>query len=189
MKRKVFLNGIEKWSNLKKILFIPVLMLALCLAGYLLIVLVYCIPEDKMKSRMQESANIFQKEGSYTYITNYNVVQLDNFTDALMLLTASNPRNESVWKAAVYASRYKAGEYDPCQTLLYLYTENDINTNVISVSYPKYWHGYLVFLKPLLCLFNYPTIRYVMVFVQTALFTLLIIKLAEKNKALIIPFF
>ena len=65
MKSKSFFHEIEKWSNIKKILFIPVLMAVLCLVGYLMLVLVYCIPEDTMKANMQESANIFEKEGSY----------------------------------------------------------------------------------------------------------------------------
>lgn len=191
MKSKSFFNEIEKWSNIKKILFIPVLMAVLCLVGYLMLVLVYCIPEDTMKANMQESANIFEKEGSYPYIaiSNYDVSQLDNFTDSLMLLTASNLKNESVWKAAVHTSNCLVDEYNPCQTLIYLYKENVTDANLITRPYSRYWHGYLIFLKPLLCLFNYQTLRYIMMLVQTGLFTLLVIKLAEKNKALIIPVF
>lgn len=189
MKSKNFFNEIGKWSNIKKILFVPVLMLLLCLSGYLMLVLVYCIPEDTMKTKMQESANIFQREGSYSYITNYDVLQLDNFTDSLMLLTASNPKNESVWKAAIHTSNCIIDGCDPCQTLLYLYKENVTDANLITKPYSRYWHGYLIFLKPLLYFFNYPTLRYIMMFVQTGLFTLLVIKLAEKNKALIIPVF
>ena len=34
MKSKSFFHEIEKWSNIKKILFIPVLMAVLCLVGY-----------------------------------------------------------------------------------------------------------------------------------------------------------
>lgn len=39
-----------------KIVFIPVLLAALCMAGYLLLVLVYCIPEKAMDSKMRTSS-------------------------------------------------------------------------------------------------------------------------------------
>ena len=186
--KKLF-SDIEGWSNIKKVLFVPVLMAVLCLAGYFMLVLVYCIPTDAMRPKMQASSNIFLKEGSYAYINSYSVAQLDNYTDSLMLLTASNPVNESIWKSAVHTSHYVVNGYDPCQTLLYLYTENDINTDVSNETYSRYWHGYLVFLKPLLYFCSYPAIRFIMMFIQIALFTILVIKLADKNKALIIPVF
>ena len=158
--KKLF-SDIEGWSNIKKVLFVPVLMAVLCLAGYFMLVLVYCIPTDAMRPKMQASSNIFLKEGSYAYINSYSVAQLDNYTDSLMLLTASNPVNESIWKSAVHTSHYVVNGYDPCQTLLYLYTENDINTDVSNETYSRYWHGYLVFLKPLLYFCSYPAIRFI----------------------------
>lgn len=184
--KNLFVN-IEKWSNVKKVLFVPVLLVLLCLVGYIMLVMVYFIPTDAMKSKMQASSNIFLKEGSYTHLTGNQVEQLDNYTDSLMLLTASNPRNENIWKSAVHTSHYVADGYDPCQTLLYLYTENDIDKDVRNETYSRYWHGYLVILKPLLYFCSYPSIRYIMMFVQIALFTLLVVKLADKNKTLIIP--
>jgi len=182
-----YFDSIEKLSVVKKIIFVPILLIALCLLGYLLLVLVYCIPENLMDSKMQTSSCVFQQEGAYPRLTNHENSQLDNFTDSLMLLTASHSKSENVWKSAVYVSHYVADNKNPCETMLYIYQEN--GSVVQDSSYPRYWHGYLVFLKPLLVFCSYPTIRYIMMFLQLGLFMFLVIKLAERNKILIFPVF
>lgn len=189
MKVRNYFGDIEKWSNIKKILFIPAIMVTMCLAGYLMLVLVYCIPTDSMTSKMQASSYILANEGTYTYITSYEEAQLDNWTDSLMLLTASHPRNESIWKSAVHTTRYNSWEYSPCQVLVSLYQADGTEISVADEPYSRYWHGYLVFLKPLLYFCSYSAIRYIMMFVQLGLFTLLILKLAEENKMLVFPVF
>lgn len=104
-----------------------------------------------------------------------------------MLLTASHPKNENVWKSAIHAAHCLADGKDSYGTLLYLYRENGFELR--DGLYPRYWHGYLVFLKPLLFFFSYPAIRYIIMFLQFGLFLLLVVKLAEKNKMFIFPVF
>lgn len=58
------------------------------MTGYLLLVLVYCIPEKAMDSKMRTSAVVLQQEGVYPQLPNHANSALDNYTDALMLLTA-----------------------------------------------------------------------------------------------------
>lgn len=78
-------------KRLKRFLHIPVAIAVSCLVGYLLLVMVYCIPTENMEKHVKESVPIFLKEGDYPKITGSTTSQLDNFTDALMLLTASYP--------------------------------------------------------------------------------------------------
>ena len=113
--------------------------------------------------------------------------KLDNFTDALMLLTASHPNTGNVWKDAVCASRLEKEGANTKNTLLYVY--KDDGTDTYSISYARYWHGYLVFLKPLLLFFNYGQIRSLLMFLQLGLFLLVIVQMAEKNKKMVFPTF
>lgn len=55
-------------------------------------------------------------------------------------------------------------------------------------SYARYWHGYLLYLKPLLAVVNYSTIRVLNRVFQFALFAVLILMLVRKRKmAWILP--
>lgn len=180
------LAKIEKWNFPKKILFIPVAIISLCLIGYMLLVLVYSIPTDWMNENMRESSSVFAREAVSPKLMDSDNSVLDNFTDALMLLTASHPNSDNVWVSAANAARYYYDVY-PTNTLLYIYQNN--GTELEERSYARYWHGYLIFLKPLLVFFTYPEIRTIMMFVQLGLFSLLIIKLVRKNQNILFPTF
>lgn len=60
---------------------------AICL-GIVLMFAVYCLPTDSMNRHLQESKAVFEEEGSYPRYHSWCSSTLDNFTDALMLLSA-----------------------------------------------------------------------------------------------------
>ncbi len=176
----------EKMKNIIFNIFIRiVIIIAMTLTGYLLLVIVYGIPTESMEKHVQESCYIFEGEGVYPELEGLAISKLDNFTDTLMLLKASFPKSENMWKAAVRVEGYSVKNKDPFQTLLavYKYGAEDVGSG----TYSRYWHGYLLFLKPLLLLFHYGQIRYIIMFVQLLLFTLLITKLAGQKKELVFP--
>ncbi len=160
---------------------------AICLFGYFLLVVVYCLPTGPMEKNVLDSCRIFSEEGVYPELTGIETSQVDNSTDALMFLIASYPSMENVWKAAAGVERYRVEGKDPVETLLYIYEED--GKDFEHVSYSRYWHGYLVFLKPLLGLFDYGGIRFVLMLFQLSLFLLIVLKLANKRKELIFPIF
>ena len=85
--------------NIKgKIALVAILLILSCLVGYMLLVMAYSIPTDYMKGNMSESAGIIKTEGRYFRTMNRENSQLDNYTDSLMLLTASHPTTENAWK-------------------------------------------------------------------------------------------
>ena len=152
--------------------------------GYLMLVLAYSIPTGGMEVHVREAASTFQKEGSYPQLAGMGTSQLDNFTDALMLLTASYPCDRNVWRGAVDAKRYHINGENPVKTLLNVYGEAKAAE---AIAYERYWHGYLIFLKPLLLFFSYTQIRYFFMAGQLFLFSLLIASLAARKKELVIP--
>ncbi len=177
---------IGKNKILTKILFIPILLLICALIGYFLLVGSYCLPTERMEKNMEESCDIFYAEGNYPQLMEYNNSRLDNYTDGIMLLTASYPSDENVWHAAINAERYSTSDTS-VDTILDVYGNGEIETD--STYYARYWHGYLIILKPLLMIFGYGQIREIMMFVQLGLFALLLVMLSKKNIKLTIPVF
>ena len=135
----------EKRKLVSKIVAVPILLLVLGVVGYLLLAGVYSLPTERMEKNMRESVDIFYAEDNYPKLMEYSNSQLDNFTDGIMLLTASNPNHDDIWKAAINAERYRTSD-TPVGTLLDVYGEGVENPD--STYYSRYWHGYLIFLKP-----------------------------------------
>lgn len=175
---------LEKVSILLKGLAITIVM---CMLGYFLLVVVYCIPSRFMEKHTADSYPIFLEEGVYPVLTGIKTSQLDNSTDALMLLVASYPNSENAWKAAASVERYRVEGKDPVETLLYIYDE--MGSDLEHTSYSRYWHGYLVLLKPLLSMFNYGQVRFIIMLFQLSLFLVIVAKLTMKRKELIFPLF
>ena len=146
----------------------------------MLLYLVSIIPSKYMKQNVKESADIFMEEGNDKYvIVNYKnriKVKIDNYTDALMVNTAYSIDSKNPIKSFLLAKKdfipgvtevtYKDArgnlqfpakykEYTPVEELY-----DTVNENIDeSYEYARYWHGYLVLLRPLLFIFNIKKIR------------------------------
>lgn len=143
-----------------------------------------------MHDQMVESSSIFQEEGTYPRLKKHLNSQLDNYTDAIMLLTAAYPEVDNAWEAAIDAERYTLsqdiiGSDSPADMLVYIYQEGSENAH--SCGYARYWHGYLVFLKPLLMFLNYGEIRILIKCVQLGLFAIVLLKIFKKDWRLALP--
>lgn len=172
----------DKKQRIKKILYIPLYLLLLSLVGYLLLVLAYCIPTSSMEKNIRQSAEFIQREGKQSMLTNKENSKLDSYTDALMLLTAGFESEETPWIASLLSER-EWNETDTTEDILYQrYVENKAFE---SVGYARYWHGYLVVLKPLLTVMNYPNIRYVLMTIQMGLFAYMIYLCGQRKNQLI----
>lgn len=160
--------------------------------GYLLLSLVYCIPVDgRMSDNVAKSALIIEDEGDYpTLMDNYNS-RLDNWTDTIMILEASNYSETSPFVASL-TNNWKTGNgIYPVESLLAQFVPGGYSApnGFRNETYARYWHGYLVILKPLLWLFSYGTIRSFICFAELVLFGFIIVELCKKNmKWLVLPF-
>ena len=129
------------------------------LAGILLITCVYILPTGRMLTQADRSLPIFENEGtSFCWAPEEKSARLDGFTDAIMLQTAVYVRDENPMKAAMRNDRmeFSEGKLDPAGSLKQ-YVYGDRSGYV--VDYARYWHGYLLFLKPLLLFFSLSDIR------------------------------
>ncbi|MCM1268572.1 MAG: hypothetical protein NC302_11770 [Bacteroidales bacterium] len=152
--------GIRLLKHIGKI--IAVIGLTVTVAGVLMI-LVYLIPTERMFENAKRSVEIFEIEGSSAQmIHGYPSTALDNYTDTWMLRIAFYDGEESAADKAFHNYYYHGDrEYaDVCQsTIAYL---KDTNPGKNRAEYARYWHGYLLILKPLLFLFDYGTIRQIL---------------------------
>lgn len=156
------------------------------LVGLGLLLAAYTIPTDKIENNVLDSINTLKQEGVYKDVFSWCQSKLDNFTDSLMLLNAANKNDKSLIDNVL--SIYRIGKSDESAYTILTNYQKYINDGDIS-SYGRYWHGYLVILKPLLYFFNYSQIRIINLITQTLLTITLIYMMYKKDiKEYIIPY-
>lgn len=155
--------------------------------GMLALIATFAIPVNSINQNARESAFYFQDEGAYPRPFFWSNRILDNYTDALMLSSAAYEGDESIIDKSLSVYRYNLNESKstPYESFVEYYT-NQSNGNFNKLSYPRYWHGYLCILKPLLFAFNYKSIRMINSALQLLLTLLLCCILWKKNKRFII---
>ncbi len=135
---------------------------ALCigvLLGSVLLIAVCCLPYEPIRKNIAGSAEYLYSEGRYLYlISGYECTELDSYTDALMLLCAyGDPVESGIAESAMNVPYIETGDSDPYDSFIKYFYYND-RSDVKIENYYRYWHGYLVLLKPLSMVFQYNTI-------------------------------
>lgn len=158
------------------------------------------IPASVLKSKVSESAEILLEQGNnyIVPIVNKNMyIKFDNYTDALMINTAysidsKNPLTSSLVCRKNYIPGTTKIEYQDTVSELKSaskYSELDqvgeLNDTVRgeieeSFEYARYWHGYLVPLRILLCIFNINEIRILFILLFLVLITTLMVLITKK---------
>lgn len=163
---------------MRKNYFIRICALCICvpLIGALLMIAVYMLPTGRMKGHIANSDDIFNYEGIYPQIIGgYKNSQLDNYTDALMYATAIHESSGNAVHDAMANARYEYADDNMVQSLNDyandVHSKDDLKYEIV---YPRYWHGYLVVLKPLLVLFDVGEIRMLNLVIQGSLLILLL---------------
>lgn len=170
------------------------------LTGMLLLCLVYMLPAERMQGHVARDVELLQEEGNYsvfwegvfermhpgninvrTFFLNNRGMARDNHTDAIMLGNAVyDDKDKNILEKALGVYRYVDESQMPISSLQAFLDKENVGGGE-EVSYPRYWHGYLIVLKPLLCIFTYSQIRIFNVLLQSILLILLSIKLSKKT--------
>ena len=191
MCKKELINEINSTFN-RNILFrhCSILMINLIISivlGTLFIRGAYSLPLEKIEKNVAISAELINNEGTYPSLYKWCYSRLDNFTDSLILLEAADKNEGTGIENALLNHNGSINGCDPTEALYAHYTEGKSYDS--EYAYPRYWHGNLVIVKPLLEKLNYEQIRLVNLALQTALIFLICILLAKRNrKTIIIPF-
>lgn len=148
--------------------------------GFALLLMVYNIPAASIQNNVRESIPAVEKEGPGRILTNICTSKLDGYTDAIMMNIAAYDGEENILSKSLLQYFYMQPDTSPTDTLITLYRDNKI-FDTQKTNYSRYWHGYLIWLKPMLTIFNYGQIRLINIIIQT-LINLLICFLLYKRK-------
>ena len=149
-------------------------LLAAILAGVVLLTAVYALPTARMRHNVSISLPYILSEGDrYQWAPYHNGTELDGFTDAIMLGNAIYAGSGSPLRDALVNPRmeFTPGDSVPVDSLS-RYAQGAEDGR--QVTYARYWHGYLVFLKPLLLFFTPSDIRLLNMTVQLVLAAVLL---------------
>lgn len=162
------------------------------------------IPSSIMKENVKQSSEtLLEDNEKKSYNLGYKTEEIFTFTDALMINTAYSIDSSSPIKSFILARK----NYIPYQTKIeYVDSQynlgasaNYINTKTgdiyqtkelyglmhdenieESFEYARYWHGYLVILRPLLAIFNYNSIRIILSLITLSLIICMLVLIYKK---------
>lgn len=126
--------------------------------GVGLLVLVWSIHAEKVEKNIASTAAILKEEGVGPSLSGLCTSQLDNISDSIMFLEAGDESEGSALERAMLSSR---GTYNDETDVVEILERRYMNGETFSgtTTYPRYWHGYLVLLKPLLTILDFSGIR------------------------------
>lgn len=169
-----------------------------------LLTLTSMIPSSLLKKHVIQSSEILEEEGEKVLIDlKYKEETLFTFTDALMINTAYSIDNSHPIESFMLARKnyipgqtkqvYGDSQYNLGANEKYINKENGdlYQTKELyglmhgenieeSYEYARYWHGYLVLLRPLLLLGNYCTIRIILFMLTLACVVTMLILLWKR---------
>ena len=186
---------------MKKILKCLMIFILLICSFMALLTITSCIPSKSMFNNVEESSKILIKEGNRKIIYipyRRTKMEFDNYTDALMINTAySIDSKKPLFSAFVARKNFipdvttkiyqdQVGELKSSSKYKYHNEVGELNDLVNnekaeSFEYARYWHGYLIILRPLLVIFNLTQIRIILTFMLIILFIIFIILLYKKS--------
>ena len=160
-------------KKFKSILWIPLTIIGSILLGAILLMAAYMLPTGRIQNHVAESVNILVGEGDYhEWQPGDTTSRSDNYTDCIMLNSAMYDGAEGIVEKAMIVPRYRTDAASVTQELSAI-LENISETD--RLTYGRYWHGYLVLLKPLLEFLNLQELRWLNAFVGASLVMLICI--------------
>lgn len=165
--------------QLKEALKMGLILLASILIGAVALWGVFCLPVEPMQKHMEENIEEFVREGENPFLLNgYKGSSLDNSTDALMLGNAVFKSELPAYKASMEMQHSENESLQHLEALQAYLSKGEVD---ILGSYARYWHGYLIVLKPLLLFFSYYQIRILNGVAAVVLFLLTVRKFYKRN--------
>ncbi len=129
----------------------------------LLLIAVYLLPTEPMMRHVESFTESLPEEGE--------IVERETFTEAIILQSAAEAiEGKGILEKAMMIYRHDLTQeaWDPEGTLAALTNGADPQGMYLR-EYSRYWHGYLVLVKPLLLLFDWEQILVIGALVQIAL--------------------
>ena len=180
-------NGMQR-GGVHVLFRMAAVLVAGILIGAILVTAVYALPLENIQKNLRSSAETVETEGSYPFLySNWRSTRLDNFTDSIMMLIAAYEGDQGIVQNAMLSTYTRFVDHDPAEGLVKWATGD--TSGIETHSYSRYWHGYLVWLKPLMEFLDYAQIRMVNTILQVLLLAAVLLVMIMKGwKRLAIPF-
>lgn len=191
--RKSKTEGIERRSMISKtrsgefgrtVLYMAAILAASVLIGYLLLVLVFCIPQQRIINGLANSVPAIARDDLEDRIFGYPASRLDVFTDSAVLIVALCENDESPFKRAAACYLYVYNDLGGADRFMAYFEPREPDG---ITPYPRYWYGTLIFIKPLLVFFNYSDIRMINAVCQAMLVSFVVCAFAIRKLYRYIP--
>ena len=161
-------------------------------ALFVLLLAAYALPGEPVRDHVYDSAVKIAGEGLYPEYLNFKLFQMDNYTDTIMLTEAASADEAPPLTAMMTNTAYNVDNFETLADDLQWYIERDWATGaqrtdapaLVPFSYARYWHGYLIWLRPLLLVTDITGVRVVQYLVLAALFAADIPKVSHNVKDL-----
>lgn len=178
------LNIIIQGENMKKIgkefIYLCSAIIFSAVLATLLIIAVYCLPVSGIRDNARKSLDIYKVENNhFSWAAGIGGTKLDNFTDAFMLNIATFSGSGSVIDDAMINYYVVYEEEEPSISWLKKGLSED--EGAVIQEYARYWHGYLVWLKPLLLIMGLSDIRVLNMCLQFTLLLWVLLELYKKS--------
>lgn len=182
MRRIYFKQEYKSVKNSKFIVKAAGCIVASVVIGCLLMILAYMLPTDTIRENVAKSSQMIKQEGQYyQWVTGYKNAQLDNYTDASLYLNAMYKGSGSVLDDAMNNPRRLYDEDNNEESVVLYASGAEESENAHDVSYGRYWHGTLIFLKTMLQFFDLSDVRFINFMIQMGLLFLTIAGFAKRN--------
>ena len=146
------------------------------------------LPAQPVLEHVYDSAQTIQQEGLYPEYFGFKLFQMDNYTDTIMLFEAAAMGEQDPLTAMMTATAYNVDNFETMAGDLAVYCERTIPlatgaqkaVHLVPFSYARYWHGYLIWLRPLLLVTDITGVRVVQYLVLAALFAAVAVLLRRR---------
>ena len=145
-------------------------------ALFVLLLAAYALPGEPVRDHVYDSAVKIAGEGLYPEYLNFKLFQMDNYTDTIMLTEAASADEAPPLTAMMTNTAYNVDNFETLADDLQWYIERDWAAGaqrtdapaLVPFSYARYWHGYLIWLRPLLLVTDITGVRVVQYLVLAA---------------------
>jgi glycosyltransferase involved in cell wall biosynthesis len=155
---------------------------------FILIILLYlcCFKSNNISNNAIDSYKYYLEDNYHNKLDNndYRGFKLDNSIDCVMISIASLVDSNNKINSIIEMNQYKIDELHRTKKS-FLETSNGIYEKE---QYARYWHGYIIILRPLLALMNAKYIHIIIAIICITLFILLLVVLFKNDKWLAIVF-
>lgn len=144
-------------DSTKPLLAVVISLVAMTALFFISLVAVSHIKKSSISQNALISAQTIDEEGLKRKIGGIPIFRLDNFTDALMINIATNIDERNTVESAINCTyTYRGNRMSVTQGIRDAINEDYEHD---AFEYARYWHGYLLFLRPLLTATDYSGIR------------------------------